>query len=226
MAARGTGAATRARGTARADRAPARPRAGKAPRRMPGGRAAVLLVDFMNPLDFPGSEKLAPAALRAARSTRRLLARLRPLGVPVIYANDNFGHWTSQFDSVVRQCRDSAGVPAQIASLLPPQEGDYSILKPRHSAFYGTPLEFLLDDLGTRQLIIAGLAADSCITFTALDAYMRRYPLWVPADCVAAESPALKARALAHLERVGKAVIAPAASSWARVHARLSRIDL
>jgi nicotinamidase-related amidase len=124
------------------------------------------------------------------------------------------------------RCAQRGGTAAAIAKLLAPRPGDFSVLKPRHSAFFGTPLQFLLDDLRADTLIVTGIAADSCITFTALDAYLHRYRLWIPSDCIAAEAPAWKKRALLHLARVGKAVVAASSAAPAEVMARLRRVRL
>ena len=74
------------------------------------------------------------------------------------------------------------------------------MLKPRHSAFYGTPLEFLLSELGTRLLVIAGLETDQCVLCTAQDAYMRKFKLWVPRNCVASRSSARLSAALGFMK--------------------------
>src|SRR6185437_13514341 len=105
-----------------------------------GRRTALLLVDFMNPMDFDGAQSMAPYAVNAARRAAQLRERMRGDGVPVIYANDNFGRWESDFDAVVAECERRGGASATMAKLLAPQPGDRSILKPRHSAFFGTPL--------------------------------------------------------------------------------------
>ena len=167
-------------------------------------KAVLLLVDFMNPLDFDGAQQLAPKAIAAAKKALALKRRCRAERVPVIYANDNFGHWASQFSEVVRSCVALGGDAAKLASLLAPEQGDLSVLKPRHSAFYGTPLEFLLDELRAECLIIAGLTTDSCVLFTAGDAFLRGFKVWVPADCVAAETAAAQRRALEQIESVAK----------------------
>jgi len=171
---------------------------------------ALLLIDFMNPFDYAGAELLAPRAIRAAQNAGRLKARMRAARVPVIYANDNFGRWESDFEAVVANCRERGGASARIVELLAPAAGDRSILKPRHSAFFGTPLEFLLDELGADTLVLTGISADSCIMFTAHDAYLRKYALWVPGDCVASEREVWRRGALAHMERTLKADIRPA----------------
>lgn len=170
-------------------------------------RPALLLIDFINTLDFDGGAKLARRALAAARRTRRLKEQARAEKVPCIYVNDHFGDWSASFDAVLRRCEQSRH-GAALASVLCPERGDLSILKPRHSAFYGTPLEFLLDELGANSLILTGLQTHICILFSAHDAYLRRYRLWVPAGCVAAESAAAERAALRHMAAVTGADIA------------------
>lgn len=179
-------------------------------------RPALLLIDFLNPLDFAGAAQLAPRAVKAAQRTAALKDRLRAQGVPVIYANDNFGRWESDFAAVIEHCRRLGGASASLAALLAPSRGDRSILKPRHSAFFGTPLAFLLDELGVNQLVLTGLAADSCIMFTAHDAYLRKYALWIPGDCVASEKDAYRRSALNYMARTLKANVDPAGASAIR----------
>jgi len=184
--------------TARSGNSPGPSRAGEA-------RATVLLlVDFVNPMDFPGARDMAPSAVRAARCAMALKRRFHAAGWPVIFANDNFGHWDSQFDALIAHCAAAGGAAARLVHEIRPGAGDLSILKPRHSAFFGTPLDFLLHDLAAQTLVIAGIAADSCVLFTALDAFVREYRVWVPQDCVAAESPARRARALQQMRTVAK----------------------
>jgi nicotinamidase-related amidase len=172
-------------------------------------KPVLLLVDFMNPLDFDGARELAPKAIAAAKKALALKRRCRAEHISVIYANDNFGHWASQFSEVVRSCVERGGDAAELAALLAPEPGDLSVLKPRHSAFYGTPLEFLLDELRAGCLIITGLTTDSCVLFTAGDAFLRGYRVWVPADCVAAKSAAAQRRALEQVASVAKVWTGP-----------------
>ena len=172
-------------------------------------RAALLMIDFINLFDFDDAATLAPRAVRAARATARLKARARAARIPCIYANDNFGNWTSEFTSLARECLKRPGPAAEIARVLKPAEGDLSVLKPRHSAFFGTPLGFLLDDLQTTHLIITGITVDQCVFASAQDAYVRRYRIWVPADCVAATSSAYEKSTLEHMTRTLKARTRP-----------------
>ena len=172
---------------------------------LPRSRHALLLIDFINPLDFPEANALAPSALAAARETRRLARAARSKGVPVIYANDNFGRWRSDFPSMVQrlgQERDTAR--AAIVRLLRPQRCDLTVLKPMHSAFFGTPLDIILDQIGARSVVLTGLATDICIQLTAADAFLRGLKVHAPEDCTAAESPQKKANALAYMRDILK----------------------
>lgn len=149
----------------------------------------LLVVDFINPLDFPGADELAGPAVAAAGATAALKQRLCADGVPVVYVNDNFGHWRSDFRHLVAHCRGLQGSAGALVRRLAPAPGDLTVLKPRHSGFHQTPLELLLTQMGARELVLTGLATDLCVQFTAMDAFVRGYRLWVPEDCAAAETP-------------------------------------
>jgi nicotinamidase-related amidase len=172
-------------------------RAKATPRRT---RCAVVLVDVINDLEFDGGDALLRHARPAARRIAALVARARAAGVPIIYANDNFGHWRSDLTATLRRCLEDDVRGREIAELLVPEEDDYFVLKPKHSAFFQTPLESLLRRLGARTLVLAGFAGDICVLFTAHDAHMREYRLFVPSDCSASENPRSNRWALRHIE--------------------------
>ncbi|RYY98701.1 MAG: cysteine hydrolase [Comamonadaceae bacterium] len=170
---------------------------------VPHSERALILIDVINPLDFPGGEKLAPPALRAARAIVKLRERLEKEGVAVIYCNDNYGVWQSDFHSLVSACVGRGDISGEIARLLAPRATDVTLLKPRHSAFYGSPLELLLKEMGAQELILCGVAADMCVQMTAADAFLRGgFRIWVPSDCIAAETPEAKAASLKYMKAV------------------------
>ncbi len=173
-------------------------------------RNALLLVDFINLFDFPDSGEVARRGVVAARNAAHLKALCRAARVPCIYANDNFGHWESEFSALVARCLRDGGPPREIAQTLRPEDGDLSVLKPRHSAFYGTPLEFLLEELHVESLIVCGVSADMCVFATAQDAHTRKFDLWVPADCVAADTDEHTQAALEQMQRTLGADTRPA----------------
>jgi nicotinamidase-related amidase len=172
---------------------------------------ALLLVDVINPMDFPEADRLLRHAVPAADQLADLKRRARAAGVPVVYANDNFGRWRSDLAAVVGRCRETDCKGRPVADRLAPDPDDYFVLKPKHSAFFSTTLDTLLDYLGTRTLVLGGFAADICVLFTANDAYMRDLQLVVPADGVASNEAPDRDAALALMRRVLKADTPPAA---------------
>lgn len=180
----------------------------------------LLLVDFINPMKFDGAEALTPSALSAAKRTAKLRRRLQAEGFRTVFANDNYGEWASDFKALWSRCKAMPDAAGRIAKLMEPKRRDFAVLKPRHSAFYATPLHLLLEQLNCRRLILTGIAADSCVFFTAMDAYLRGYSLWVPADCVAAESEQARDQALEQMARVLKADTRPSQEPTATAKTR------
>ena len=173
-------------------------------------RVALLVIDMINAFDFEGAAAMLPRALAAARATAALKQRARRAGVPVVYVNDNFGRWRSDFRSILQHCLRPEVPGRSIAELLKPDEDDYFVLKPKHSGFQFTTLDVLLAHLGAETLILTGVAGNFCVLFTAHDAYMRDYHLVVPSDCVASQTDEDDRYALAHLAKVTKADTRPA----------------
>lgn len=147
------------------------------------GGAALLIIDMINKFDFSGGDRLKTKAEMIAEPILKLRRRIEGADCPVVYVNDNFGEWHSEKSRLVEHAQASAG---SIVSRMAPAEDDYFIIKPQFSGFYATNLAVLLPKLGASKLILTGVATDICVLFTAADAHMRDYDLWIPEDCVAA----------------------------------------
>jgi nicotinamidase-related amidase len=173
---------------------------------------ALLILDMISDFRFPEGEQAARAAARIAPRIARLRERVHDTGYSVIYVNDNPGKWRSDGAALIRNALSPASLGAEVASMLKPGEDDYFILKPRHSAFYATPLELLLEHMGTRRLILAGVSSHQCVLFTATDAHVRNFELIVPADCVASPSAAQTRFALKYFRDALGASVVPLSS--------------
>jgi nicotinamidase-related amidase len=181
---------------------------------------ALLLVDVINDMNFPGSEELVRQAEPMARRLAVLKARASRAGIPSIYINDNFGKWRSDFRHLVDHCTQDDVPGRNVARTLRPTEDDYFVLKPRHSAFFDTTLDTLLDYLETESIILTGIAGNICVLFSANDAYMRNLKLYVPSDCTVSNTAQENDYALKQMESVLKADIT---SSGALDLGRLAR---
>ena len=167
--------------------------------------AALLLIDVINDFEFENGEQLLKLALPVGKQIAHLKALAKSSGIPVIYVNDNFGKWQSDLNKIVSHCLRDGVRGEPFVKMVLPDEDDYSVLKPKHSGFYCTSLELVLDHVGARNLILAGIAGNNCVLFTANDAYMRDFKLFIPADCVVSETEEENEYALAQMEKVLKA---------------------
>ena len=172
-------------------------------------QTCLLMIDMINEFSFHDAGAMFPAIIGMAERIAALKRRVKTAGVPVLYVNDNFGRWQSDFRKLVDWCLEEPCRGKEVAKLLHPEEDDYFVLKPKHSGFYATPLELLLTYLKARRLIITGVAGNSCVLHTAADAYMREFDLMVPADCVLSTDAHANAAALEHMATMLKADVRP-----------------
>ena len=172
--------------------------------------AALLLIDVINDFEFAGGAELLQPALPVGRNIAELKRRAKQHGIPVIYVNDNFGKWQSDLNKIVSHCLEDGVRGEPFVKLVLPDEDDYFVLKPKHSGFYCTSLELVLEHTGARSLILAGIAGNNCVLFTANDAYMRDFKLFVPGDCSVSISTEDNEHAFEQMAKVLKADIRPA----------------
>jgi nicotinamidase-related amidase len=166
---------------------------------------ALLLIDVINDLEFDGADAIVEPAIAMAHRLAALKVRATEAGIPAIYVNDNFGRWKSDFSTVVEHCLQDGVRGEPLARILHPDAEDYFVLKPKHSAFYGTTLDILLRYLGAETLILTGIAGNICILFSANDAYLRDFRIIVPSDCTVSNTAAENDAALHQMRLALKA---------------------
>ena len=116
----------------------------------------------------------------------------------MVYVNDNGGDWTLDRTSLVEQMR-AAGDAALIDPLAPRDE-EALVFKARHSIFYNSSLEYLLNSENIGRLILVGQVTEQCILYSALDAYMRHFEVVVPRGALAHIDDELAAASLRMME--------------------------
>lgn len=168
---------------------------------------AVVFIDLINDFAFHGGEKLL-------QHTKEILPNLIALKtyalknrLPVIYVNDHYGLWQADFKKIIEKCTNPQS--EEIIEAIKPNDDDYFLIKPQHSAFFQTPLQALLTELDRNTLILAGIAGDICILFSAKDAYMYQMNLHIPSNCIASEEKVNNDYALYLMRSVMKADIEP-----------------
>jgi nicotinamidase-related amidase len=175
--------------------------------------AAVVVVDMMNTYRHPDAEDLIPNVEKIMDPLADLVRRARDADdVDVVYVNDNYGDFTAEFSDVVESALDGAR-PDLIKPIVPtPKSGAAACMtKVRHSAFYATALAYLLGRLEAERLILTGQVTEQCILYTALDAYVRHFPVVIPTDAVAHIDADLGKAALKMMQRNMSAELTTAA---------------
>ena len=171
------------------------------PREFParGDRTALLVIDMLNTYDHADADKLAESATAAVPAIAGLIERARDEEVFLVFVNDNYGDWNTSAHELAERAR-SGRRPELVEPLLP--VGDTAFLvKARHSAFYATLLEYVLESEGVGRVVLTGQATEQCILYTALDAYVRHFQVTVPRDAVAHIHEHLAGSALEMMER-------------------------
>ncbi|WP_226671536.1 isochorismatase family cysteine hydrolase [Metabacillus litoralis] len=166
---------------------------------------AILIIDMINDFQFNYGPILAKQAEEISHNISSLKKRAKHANYPIIYINDHYELWQADFKKIATKCKNN--LSEDIIHRLYPEDDDFFLIKPKHSAFYGTALNTLLYSLNIKDLIITGLAGNICVLFTANDAYMREYNLTIPSDCIASNTVEDNNFALKMMENTLKASI-------------------
>jgi nicotinamidase-related amidase len=116
-----------------------------------------------------------------------------------LYVNDNFERWHHQRDEIVRDALEGRH-PELVEPIKPPPDVPF-VTKGRHSIFYQTPVDHLLQVQGVKRLVLTGQVTEQCIQYSALDAYMRGYEVHVPRDAIAHIVPEWAEAAIGMMEK-------------------------
>lgn len=141
---------------------------------------AVIVIDMLN--DFVTGPISSPRVHHIIEPIRHLCEKARAHDVPVIYANDSH---TPKVDNEFKVWGAHAVVGtkgAEVIYELAPREGDHIVPKKTYSAFFSTPLDLILRELGVDTVIITGWQADCCCRHTAADAFFRGFRIVVPKE--------------------------------------------
>jgi nicotinamidase-related amidase len=172
-------------------------------------KSALLVVDMINSYDHPDADALTESVRETLPHMVELVDRARDDGMLTVYVNDNFGAWTSSREQLVEEAR--GGPYHDLIEPIAPRDETLFVVKARHSAFYETPLEYLLRQEEVSRLILTGQVTEQCILYSALDAYIRHFEVVVPRDAVAHIHADLAEAALKMMEVNMSATICDAA---------------
>ncbi|MFE0773586.1 isochorismatase family cysteine hydrolase [Streptomyces sp. NPDC058861] len=170
-------------------------------------QTALVVIDMLNAYEHEDAEALVPSVREALPGVEELLRRAREAGAPVIYVNDNFGRWRSHHGEILEAAL--AGRHPDLVKPIAPDEESLFVVKARHSAFFETPLAYLLGQLGVRRVVLCGQVTEQCILYSALDAHIRHFDVSLAPEAVAHIDANLADAALRMMEHNMSARIRP-----------------
>ena len=146
-------------------------------------KTALIVVDMIQTYDFTDGDTLAANVEKMVPSLERLLEKAREADALIMYVNDSFGDWSTDRERLVDRARRTEY--GHLLDDVAPGDDVLFVLKARHSIFFQTPMDYILDEHEIEHLVLAGQATEQCILYSALDAHIRHRPVSVPADAVA-----------------------------------------
>jgi len=169
-----------------------------------GTRPAVLIVDvnnaFVGDKDEPIADSMkkwrsscGPVAWRALPAIQALIRSARDRRVPIVYTTgmekraDGFDRGSWAYKNPRHKEDRLTVVPgmrgSDIVRQIAPEQHDIVILKPKASAFHGTPLIDYLNDLHVDSLIVCGTVTSGCVRATVVDASSYNYRVALVEEC-------------------------------------------
>jgi nicotinamidase-related amidase len=162
-------------------------------------RTALIVIDMLNAYEHEDAERLTRSVEATLPAMTRLIERAARDDVLTIYVNDNFGSWNSNRDELLATALGSEF--AHLVEPIAPTDDTLFVVKARHSIFYQTPLEYLLDQHDVDRVVLIGQVTEQCVLYSALDAYIRELQVTIPRDAVAHIHEHLAEASLEMMER-------------------------
>ena len=176
-------------------------------------RSALLVIDMENGFVHPEGGHWIRFAQSTVPNCVRAVELARAKGIPVffvkrIYRADGSDVELTRYPGWAaggRACRPASTGPnsSQAPEGLRPQPGDYTIIKPRWSAFFQTELDLILRRLDVRTVILTGTTTPNCIRTTCYDAIALEYNTVVLTDCCSSQTEEIQRVNLEDMFRAG-----------------------
>ena len=160
-------------------------------------RDVLLLVDVLADFEHEDGAKLLESFAERQPALVEVLDRARKSNTPIVFANDNKGHWDGDAARLIEGALRGPG--GAFVRDVSPQVGEFFVVKPRYSAFDHTPLDLILNELDCERLVIAGMSTEGCVAQTAIAARELGYKVSIAADACATVDPEHEGTALRYL---------------------------
>ena len=175
-------------------------------------RCVLLVIDMQDEFVKPHwTPDWVPEATKQVPRIKRLIEHCREKQIPVIFTvyskTHNYLDRPKTGSSMPGRYpeleidRSSFFVEGRVWYELAPRKDEIVIHKPSYGAFYDTPLETILKNLGKDTVIICGTLTNYCCGMTARQAYERSFRVVFGSDVTATDDPDMQEPELKVLRR-------------------------
>jgi len=168
-----------------------------------GQRPAVLVIDVNYNFVGDKSEPILQSVKRFRNSCgeegwdgvhriAELLAEARKKHLPTFYTTGHddranavaFGRWRGKNSRSAEDANEAWDKGNEIVTEIAPQEGDIVVRKQKPSAFFGTPLISMLNEVHADSVLVTGTTTSGCVRASVIDAFSYNLKVSVIEECV------------------------------------------
>ena len=179
-------------------------------------KTALVVIDMENAFIDPESPLCIRNALATVPACGRVIRKARERKIPVFFVNRiyrrngsdvEFTRYQSWYDGDRYLAPGSTGpLSIDVPAEFKPQAGDYTIVKPRFSAFFQTELDLILRRLGVTTVILTGTTTPNCIRTTCYDGISMDYNILIIEDCCSSNTEEIQRVNMEDMARVGAVI--------------------
>jgi len=119
-----------------------------------------------------------------------LLSEARAKRLPVFYTTGHgeegalaFGRWHGKNSRGVEDFNEEARKGNEIVAEIAPEKGEAVVRKQKPSAFFGTPLMSMLNQVHADTVLVAGTTTSGCVRASVIDAFSYNFAVGVVEEC-------------------------------------------
>lgn len=176
-------------------------------------KSAMIVIDMERGFIEPESAHCIRTAKATVPACSKAMAMAREKGIPVFLVNRIYRADGSDVESTRYHAWVAGGkamTPGSTGILsyempegMEPQPGDYTLIKPRFSAFFQTELDLILRRLRVETVILIGTTTPNCIRTTCYDGISLDYNVVILPECCSSQTEEIQRVNMEDMERVG-----------------------
>lgn len=180
-------------------------------------KSALIVIDMENAFVNPESVHCICHAAETIPNCVRAVETAREKGIPVFFVKRIYRYNGSDVELTRYESWKTGGRSmgpesrgfnsAEGAEGLRPKAGDYTIIKPRWSAFFHTELDLILRRLKVETVILMGTTTPNCIRSTCYDANSLDYHVVILEDCCSSMTEEIQRVNIEDMERMGALIL-------------------